>query len=178
MIQRRFSSPEGALQRRIAKTPPQRNSKKAKSNARDEIGPAREINQLSGRQLIIPNSLFLANPVQNQSLQQKYVLQTVRFTVFAGEDWKALEKLLLDSANKECAPFLEGARHSMVRLSVREGLDLPRVEPRVSFQYDDSGRLHATLRFPTPLDRVSRTEQAIIRSVLEARGVPQTIGTV
>ena len=57
----------------------------------------------------------------------------------------------------------------MARLSLREGLDLPRVEPRVTFQYDDVGRLHATLRFPTPLDRVSRTEQAILKSVLDAR---------
>lgn len=140
-----------------------------------EIGPAREINQLSGRQVVIPNSLFLANPVYNQSLQQKYVLQTVRLTVSPGEDWKGLEKMLLECANKECGQFLEGARHSMARLALREGLDLPRVEPRVSFQYDETGRLHATLRFPTPLDRVSRTEQAILRSVLELRGAPPVV---
>jgi small-conductance mechanosensitive channel len=134
-----------------------------------EIGPAREMNQLSGRQVVIPNSLFLSNAVYNQSLQQKYVLQPVRFVVYPGESWKELEKLLLDCANRECSSFLEGARHSMARLSLREGLDLPRVEPRVTFQYDDFGRLHATLRFPTPLDRVSRTEQAIVKSVLDAR---------
>src|SRR5690606_24394117 len=43
-----------------------------------EIGPAREINQLSGRQLVLPNSVFLSGPLQNQSLQQDYVLQTLR----------------------------------------------------------------------------------------------------
>lgn len=134
-----------------------------------EIGPAREMNQLSGRQVVIPNSLFLLNSVYNQSLQQRYVLQTTRLCVYPGEDWRGLERMLLECANRECGSFLDGARHSMARLALREGLDLPRVEPRVTFQYDDTGRLHATLRFPTPLEKVSRTEQAILRGVLEAR---------
>jgi small-conductance mechanosensitive channel len=134
-----------------------------------EIGPAREVNQLSGRQVVIPNSQFLLHPIQNQSLQQEYVLQYVRVTVHPGEDWKELERVLLEAANKECGSFLEPARLSMARIGQREGLDLPRVEPRVTFQYDDFGYLHATLRFPTPLDRVSRTEQAILRSVIGTR---------
>jgi len=135
-----------------------------------EIGPDKGLYQLSGRQVVIPNSLFLLHPIQNQSLQQDYILQAVRFTLQQGEDWKELERLLLEAAGKECAPFLEPARSAMTRLAQREGLELPRVEPRVTFQYDDYGYLHATLRFPTPIDRVSRTEQAILRSVIGTRG--------
>lgn len=136
-----------------------------------EIGPQREMHQLSGRQIVLPNSIFLSNPIFNQSLQQKYVLQTIRMTVYPGEDWQGLEQILLNAANKECAPFLEPARWSMTRIGQREGLDLPRVEPRVTFQYDDLGRLHAALRFPAPLDRVSRTEQAVMRGVISERSV-------
>jgi len=44
----------------------------------------------------------------------------------------------------------------------------------VTFQYGEDGRLRATLRFPTPLDRVSRTEQAILRNVIAARGPVRT----
>ncbi|MGE0527506.1 MAG: mechanosensitive ion channel domain-containing protein [Bdellovibrionales bacterium] len=137
-----------------------------------EIGPAREVSQLSGRHVVIPNSLFLIHAIQNQSLQEDYVLQMLRLRVFPGEEWNDLERLLLEAANRECAPFLEPARRAMTRLAQREGLDLPRVEPRVTFQYDD-GRLIATLRFPTPLDRVSRTEQAILRSVISTRPIVQ-----
>lgn len=136
-----------------------------------EIGPHREMSQLSGRQVVIPNSVFLLHPVRNQSLQQEYVLQFLRLIVQPGEDWKDLEKILLEAANRECSTFLEPARIAMSRLGQREGLDLPRVEPRVTFQYDDIGYLHATLRFPTPLDRVSRTEQAILRAVMSVRKV-------
>jgi len=138
-----------------------------------EVGPQREVNQLSGRQVVLPNSVFLLHPLQNQSLQQDYVLQTLRLTVYPGEDWRDLEKSLLEAANRECQSFLEPALHAMSRMAQREGLDLPRVEPRVSVQYDDLGRLHVTLRFPTPLGNVSRVEQAILRSVASARVVKE-----
>lgn len=136
-----------------------------------EIGPQREVNQLSGRQVVLPNSVFLSHPLQNQSLQQDYVLQTLRLLVFDGEDWRLLEKIMLDAANRECQPFLEPALHAMSRMAQREGLDLPRVEPRVTLQYDDLGRLHVTLRFPAPAGNVSRVEQAIIHAVVGAREV-------
>ncbi len=136
-----------------------------------EIGPGIDVHQLSGRQIIIPNSVFLFNPVMNQSLQQEYLLQSVRLIVEPGETWQELEKLLLSAANKECSSFIDSARQSMTHLSRREGLDLPTVEPRVTFQYGEDGRLHATLRFPTPLDRVSRTEQAVMRAVIQARSL-------
>lgn len=136
-----------------------------------EIGPKADMHQLSGRQVVLPNSLFLSNPILNQSLQQEYVLQTIRMTVYPGEDWQKLEQTLLAAANKECSPFLEPARHSMARLGQREGLDLPRVEPRVTFQYDEIGRLHCVVRFPAPLDRVSRTEQAVMRAIITERKV-------
>lgn len=138
-----------------------------------EIGPSKDVHQLSGRQVVIPNSLFLLYPIQNQSLQQEYVLQSIRLVVNPGEDWRQLEQKMLEAANKECSSFLEPARLSMARIGQREGLDLPRVEPRVTFQYDSYGHLNATLRFPTPLDRVSRTEQAIVRALINTREVPE-----
>lgn len=134
-----------------------------------EIGPAKEVNMLSGRQMVIPNSVFLMHPLQNWSLQQDYVLQMLRVTVKPGEDWKQTEKLLLEAANRECQSYLEPALHAMKRMAQREGLDLPRVEPRVSLQYDDLGSLHLTLRFPAPMGGVSKVEQAILRSVVSSR---------
>jgi hypothetical protein len=114
--------------------------------------------------------------LKNQSLQQDYVLQTLRVAIQDGEQWQEVERLLLDGAQKECQSFLEPALHAMKRLAQREGLDLPRVEPRTSLQYDDFGRLHITLRFPAPLGHVTRVEQAILRSVVTARP-PAKIGT-
>ncbi len=139
-----------------------------------EIGPDKEMHSLSGRQLIIPNSLFLSHPVHNQSLQQEYVLQTLRFVVWPGEDWTQLERCLLQAAEKECRSYIEPAAHAMRRLAQREGLDLPKVDPRVTVHYDDDGRLIVSLRFPAPMGSVSRVNQAILRSVAtERKMVPQ-----
>jgi small-conductance mechanosensitive channel len=140
-----------------------------------EIGPARENMGLSGRQVVIPNSMFLGHAIYNQSLQQEYVLQILRLVVYPQEDWKKLEEIMLAAAHRECASFLEPARYSMTRLSQREGLELPRVEPRVTFQYSDDGKLHATLRFPAPLSSVSKVEQAVMKSILVERGEVRSV---
>lgn len=136
-----------------------------------EIGPWKDVHSLSGRQLIIPNSLFLTHAITNQSLQQEYVLHMIRVPLLPGEDWRALEKLLLEVALKECAVILESARQSMQRMGQREGLDLPTVEPRVTFQLGDYGQMQANLRVPCQGSRISRTEQAIVRGILEKRNV-------
>jgi len=90
-----------------------------------EIGPSRDNQQLSGRQIVLPNSLLLSNAIVNQGLQQEYVLQSIRVTVYPEESLQALESAMLNAANAECSAFLEPARQSIERLQQREGLDLP-----------------------------------------------------
>jgi small-conductance mechanosensitive channel len=132
-----------------------------------EIGPFQDVAQHSGRQVVIPNSWLLTHQVYNQSIQQEYVLHNMRIPLGHGEDWKKAEELLLHAANQECAPYLEPARWAMVRLGQIQGLDLPRVEPRVNFQIHEGGCVNAILRVPALASRISKTEQAIIRQYLE-----------
>lgn len=132
-----------------------------------EIGPFRDVAQHSGRQVVIPNSWLLTHQVYNQSIQQEYVLHNMRIPLGPDEDWKKAEESLLHAANQECAPYLEPARWAMVRLGQIQGLDLPRVEPRVNFQIQDGGCVDAILRVPALAARISKTEQAIIRQYLE-----------
>lgn len=136
-----------------------------------EIGPHKDFHQHSGRQVVIPNGWLLTYPVYNQSIQQDYVLHNMRIPLGYGEDWERAEKILLEAANQECASYLEPARWSMVRLGQIQGLDLPRVEPRVSFQIQDNGQVHMILRVPALAARITKTEQAILRAYLKTRGV-------
>lgn len=134
-----------------------------------EIGPWKDVHSLSGRQLVIPNSLFLLHPIINQSLQQEFVLHMIPVPLLPGEDWQMMEKMLLDVALRECESYLEDARRSMQRMGQREGLDLPTVEPRVTFQMGEFGQMQANLRVPCRGSRISKTEQAIVRAILERR---------
>jgi small-conductance mechanosensitive channel len=132
-----------------------------------EIGPFPDVAQHSGRQIVLPNSWLLAYHVFNQSIQQDYVLHNMRIPLASHEDWKKAEQCLLQAANQECAPYLEPARWAMVRLGQIQGLDLPRVEPRVNFQIREGGCINAILRVPALASRINKTEQAIIRQYLE-----------
>jgi small-conductance mechanosensitive channel len=134
-----------------------------------EIGPFKDVFQHSGRQVMIPNSWLLNYQVYNQSIQQDYVLHNMRIALAPNEDWKKAEEALLHAANQECAAYLEPARWAMVRLGQIQGLDLPRVEPRVNFQIVDGGEINAILRVPALISKISKTEQAIIRQYLEKK---------
>lgn len=134
-----------------------------------EVGPFKDVNQHSGRQVTIPNSWFLSHPIYNQSIQQEYVLHNMRIPLTALDDWRKVEEALLHAANQECASYLEPARWAMVRLGQIQGLDLPRVEPRVNFQIQDGGIVNAILRVPALVSKISKTEQAIIRQYLDAK---------
>jgi small-conductance mechanosensitive channel len=139
-----------------------------------EIGPFKEANQHSGRQVMIPNSWLLSFAIYNQSIQQDYILHNMRIPLASTDDWRKAEEILLQAANQECSSYLEPARWSMVRLGQIQGLDLPRVEPRVHFQFQEEGKVHAILRVPALASKVSKTEQAIIRHYLEKRNPVQS----
>src|SRR5690606_23119069 len=115
-----------------------------------EIGPGEDSHQLTGRTVTIPNSWLLAFSLKNQSLQQSFVLHVTRLPLQPGEDWARTEKILLEAANTECQSILEPARHAIFSKSQREGIDLPRVEPKVTFQVHEDGKIQAMIRFPAP----------------------------
>lgn len=85
------------------------------------------------------------------------------------EDWQTSEEILLEAANQECASYLEPARWSMVRLGQIQGLDLPRVEPRVSVNIEEQGRIVLILRVPALAAKINKSEQAILRAYMKRR---------
>jgi hypothetical protein len=74
--------------------------------------------------------------------------------------------LLLGAAHAECGPFLEEARRFMKRLENRQLVDTPTVEPRVTLQIPEAGKVNLLLRIPVPSRRKGRLEQAILRRFL------------
>jgi hypothetical protein len=83
-----------------------------------------------------------------------------------GENWQVAEKILLEAARIECGPFLEEARVHMKHLENRQLMDSPTVEPRVTLQIPEAGKVNLLLRIPVPSRRKGRLEQAILRRYL------------
>lgn len=131
-----------------------------------EVGPGKITHQRTGRMTVIPNSMFVSEPLINESFTDDYVLHV--FTVpFKREDnWRAAQQAFLEAANKHCAGYLDEVRGHMKRISSHRGLEVPTVEPRVTVQVPTAGEIHLIIRIPTKSGERGFLEQSILTEVL------------
>lgn len=133
-----------------------------------EVGPGKAFHMRTGRKITFPNGLLLSTGVVNESYTEHFVVHSFSIPLKLEEDWQRAEQILLEAANEQCRDFLEAARESMRKLEETYGLDGLSVDPRVHVQVSDPGRLNLLVRFPAPVGRQGRIEQAIVRRFLTA----------
>ncbi|HET8579589.1 MAG TPA: mechanosensitive ion channel family protein [Nitrospiraceae bacterium] len=133
-----------------------------------EIGPGHMSQQYTGRAVVFPNSLLLSHPLINETYMKGYIVHVMTIPLMADDDWRKAEQVLLDAAKAECGPFLEEARRHMKQVEGESWLDAPSVEPRVTIQLPEAEHINLLLRVPSPAQRTSRVEQAILRRFLSA----------
>lgn len=131
-----------------------------------EIGPGQTSHQYTGRAMVIPNSFIFDHPLTNETYTKKYRLHIVTVPLSTDDDWKTAERLLLQAGEEEAAPFINEARTYLKKLEGKLWLDAPSVEPRVTIQLPEPGRINLLLRVPCPTQYPSRMEQAILRKFL------------
>ncbi|WP_241968701.1 mechanosensitive ion channel domain-containing protein [Idiomarina tyrosinivorans] len=127
-----------------------------------EVGPGKTINQRSGRMVVVPNSIFVSEPVVNESYSRNFVLHAFTVPFKREENWKLAQQALLSAAQKQCEDYLPLVRKHFDKLSYRTGLESPSVEPRVSIQVPVAGEIHLVVRVPTHEDQRNIIEQAIL----------------
>lgn len=132
-----------------------------------EVGPGKLTHQRTGRMTVIPNALFVSEPVTNESFTENYVLHVFTVPFKREDDWQAAKKAFLDSANRHCEPYLENVRRYMEKVSNDRGLDVPSVDPRVSISVPTAGEVHLVVRFPATTAQRSYIEQSILSEVME-----------
>ena len=135
-----------------------------------EVGPGRITHQRTGRMAVIPNSLFLSEPVINESYTHDFILHVFTVPFKREDDWRGSAEALLASANRHCAPYLSEVRRHMEQLSRQRGLDVPSVDPRVTVQVPTAGEIHLVVRVPARSGERGHLEQAIISDVLGKDG--------
>jgi small-conductance mechanosensitive channel len=141
-----------------------------------EIGPGQTSHQFTGRAKTIPNSFIFKHPLTNETYTKKYRLHIVTVPLSTDDDWKTAERLLLQAGEEESAPYIEVTRAYFKNLEGRLMLDVPSVEPRVTIQLPEPGRINLLLRVPCPTQYPSRLEQAILRKFLsEFSYAPRTV---
>ena len=130
-----------------------------------EVGPGKLTHQRTGRMAVIPNALFVSEPVINESYTRQYVLHVFTVPFKRTDKWQAAQQALLVAASKHCQPYLENARLYMQRLSDERGLDASSVDPRVTIQVPTAAEIHLVVRFPVRASQRSYIEQLILSEV-------------
>jgi small-conductance mechanosensitive channel len=122
--------------------------------------------QRTGRTISIPNSLFMTEPVLNESLAGEYMLHLMTIPVDRDADLAAIERKALTAAQEACAEFLDDVRRPMASRYRRHGLTPPIVDPRITYQVVDKNTVNILLRIPTPIRLERHVEQRVLRAVL------------
>jgi len=133
-----------------------------------EVGPGKITHQRTGRMIVIPNAMFLSEPVINESYTHDYILHVFTVPFKREDDWRGARKALLESANRHCASYLDDVRRYMEELSRQRGLDIPTVEPRVTIQVPTAGEVHLVVRVPAKSGQRGFLEQSILADVFAA----------
>lgn len=137
-----------------------------------EVGPGRITHQRTGRMAVIPNALFLSEPVINESYTHDFILHVFTVPFKREDDWRQAVESLLTSAKRHCAPYLDEVRRHMEQLSRQRGLDTPAVDPRVTIQLPSAGEVHLVVRVPARSGERGYLEQAIISDMLASVAAP------
>lgn len=130
-----------------------------------EVGPGKITHQRTGRMTVIPNSLFVSEPLINESFTHDYVLHVFTIPLKREDNWKVAQKAVLKAANKHCKPYLEEVREHMRQINEERGLEVPSVEPRVTLQVPVAGEIHLIVRIPAKSGERGYIEQAILSEV-------------
>lgn len=130
-----------------------------------EVGPGNAGHQRTGRMIVIPNALFVSEPVINENFTERYDFHVFTVPFKLEDDWQKAREVILESAVKHCQSYLEPARECMVRIGNLRGLEVPSVDPRVSIQIPAPGQVNLIVRVPTQSGQKSYIEQAILNDV-------------
>jgi len=131
-----------------------------------EVGPGKSMHQRTGRVIVLPNALFVSEPIVNESFTEKYGFHTFSVPFKREDDWNAARRAFLQAAERHCEPFIEQIRQHMGRVSELKGLGLPPVEPRVTVHVPNATEVHLFVRLPVPAGERSTVEQDILDEVL------------
>jgi len=140
-----------------------------------EVGPGKITHQRTGRMTVIPNALFVSEPVINESYTNDYILHVFTIPFKREDDWRRAQQVFLEAAKRHCKPFLEDVRKHMKELSDERGLDVPSVDPRVTIQVPTAGEIDLIIRIPTKSKERSFIEQSILSEVFSKHDFSATI---
>lgn len=134
----------------------------------EEVGKGGSNHLYTGRRISFSNSLFLTQPVTNESFLENYYMIRMEIPLPIKSNWKEGKQILLKIAEEEMMPYLEQARSRLRQMERRRGMQLPSVDPRATISIPDPEQIVLSLRMPTPVHLKERLEQVVLTRFLDS----------
>ena len=121
----------------------------------------------SGKVVHIPNNRMLLAPLTVDNLTDEYSLHIVTLPLPKTAKPLVAEKVLLEVANKHCAPYFVEARKHMKLLEQEKALEISSVEPKAFLSVADDSSVTIRVRIIVPEEARGRLNQAILHDFFE-----------
>lgn len=132
-----------------------------------EVGPNKEHQQHTGRRVTIPNSIFLLQPVINETYGSKYTFHTFRVCVDRTSDWKLLKKNLETISQEVCFEHIENAQNYFNYLARKGDFATPQASPKITLDFSGYTKVEMVVRIPVPVKQKEELEQEILARVFD-----------
>lgn len=121
----------------------------------------------TGKTIVIPNSLFLSEPIKNLNFSKRYVFHRFNMIIDAYCDLTNIQQWILNEIDQCSAEFIEVARRYNAFIEKRTGIDIPGPEPRIMISTSELAKTIITVIVFCPTEMASELERHITQSVLE-----------
>lgn len=128
-----------------------------------EIGPEKSSQQTTGDVIVIPNSVMLSKSVKNESYFKDYSIKSFVFSLPEGDTLKNFESHLIKWGQRVCHEYLEDAQKVIGSFCKKEGLIIPKVEPRSKISINEQKKIEVILKIPVKNQSIGDAEQEIFR---------------
>lgn len=121
----------------------------------------------TGKTIVLPNSLFLSDPLTNLNFSKRFVFETFRFPLSDTARWAELVMKVEERVEILCEAFLERAIQYNEAIEGRMGIDLPDANPVVRLRTDKTGGYFIEVAVFCPRAMVLELENDLCRLVLD-----------
>ncbi|MGO3858761.1 MAG: mechanosensitive ion channel domain-containing protein [Neisseriaceae bacterium] len=131
-----------------------------------EVGPGHLTNQTTGRTTSIPNSLLLSTPVFRENHMGEFTIHTFMIPAPYSLDPIKASKVLQDSAEELCMPYLAQAKAYVNALETERMYQAPSAAPRITIVAVDDKHYKFIVRMVIPVRERQHIQQSIMQTFL------------
>jgi len=121
----------------------------------------------TGKTIVIPNSLFLSEPIKNLNFFKRYVFHRFSIVMELNSSTADILQWISTEIERCSTEFMEVARRYNAFIEKRTGVDVPGPEPRVMIHTNEYAKSVITIIIFCPTEKAPDLERHITQGVLK-----------